>query len=228
MVMQTGMEQGVNPRDVAADLAEIFEDRNSDWERLARTEMAGAAERAKMDEWEERGVNVDAIYRQDAEGNDAVIIPVHPRCRCSSTIKDDGNGNLRAVFAPAPDACAWCFSYQEGDKAMSARLRRSAVLVGKRTQEWYQKWAELSGEARTKKGQSAITAIKDSQRLDESYKLMTAAIEKLADRPINIKIYQAPLQLSLEMKNEKTAPRAWTGKKNPDGTITMEPKESSQ
>jgi sugar/nucleoside kinase (ribokinase family) len=68
--------------------------------------MAGAAERAKLDEWEERGVDV----------SNAVKVPVHPRCRCSTTVKDDGNGNFTAVFAPAPDACPWCLSLQEGDK----------------------------------------------------------------------------------------------------------------
>ena len=105
MAMEQGMVDGVNPRDVASELEGIFGSANSDWERLARTEMAGAAERAKLDEWEERDVDV----------SNAVTVPVHPRCRCSTTIKDD-NGKLSAVFAPAPDACPWCLSLQEGDK----------------------------------------------------------------------------------------------------------------
>jgi hypothetical protein len=103
--MELGMTQGVNPRDVARTLSDIFDAQNSDWERLARTEMSGAAERAKLDEWKERGVDV----------SNAVTVPVHPRCRCSTTVEDDGKGNFRAVFAPAPDACPWCLSLQEGD-----------------------------------------------------------------------------------------------------------------
>ena len=104
--MEQGMINGVNPRDVAGKLNNIFDNQNSDWERLARTEMSGAAERAKLDEWDARGVDV----------SNAVEVPVHPRCRCSTTVEDDGNGNFKAVFAPAPDACDWCLSLQEGDK----------------------------------------------------------------------------------------------------------------
>jgi hypothetical protein len=40
------------------------------------------------------------------QGCGKVIVPVHPRRRCSITIEDDGNGNLSAVFAP----CAGCLS----------------------------------------------------------------------------------------------------------------------
>lgn len=97
---------------MARDLAEIFDDQNSDWERLARTEMAGAAESAKLAEWQERDIDVSGVYNSSAGG---AIVPVHPRCRCSTTVKDDGNGNFRAVFMPAPDACSWCLSLQEGD-----------------------------------------------------------------------------------------------------------------
>jgi len=104
--MEQGMADGVNPRDVASMLNKRFDDKNDDWERLARTEMAGAAERAKLDEWDARGVDV----------SNAVTVPVHPRCRCSTNVKDDGNGNLSAFFAPAPDACPWCLSLQEREK----------------------------------------------------------------------------------------------------------------
>lgn len=109
--MENLMLQGANPRDVARKLSGIFDAQNSDWERLARTEMAGAAESAKLDEWQERGVDVSSVYNTSVGG---AIVPVHPRCRCSTNVRDDGSGNLRAVFAPAPDACAWCLSLVEG------------------------------------------------------------------------------------------------------------------
>jgi hypothetical protein len=107
--MEQGMINGVNPRDVASKLDAIFDGQNSDWERLARTEMSAAAERAKLDEWKERGVDV----------SNAVTVPVHPRCRCSTTV-EEVDGKWRAKFAPAPDACDWCLSLQEGDKRASA------------------------------------------------------------------------------------------------------------
>jgi hypothetical protein len=110
--MENLMLQGANPRSVAEKLSSIFDDQNSDWERLARTEMAGAAENAKLDEWKERGIDVSSVYNRSI----GAIVPVHPRCRCSTTVADDGSGNLRAVFLPAPDACSLCLSMQEGDK----------------------------------------------------------------------------------------------------------------
>ncbi len=124
MAMEDGMTQGVNPRDMAATLEGLFGDQNSDWERLARTEMAAAAERAKLDEWDARGIDI----------SDAVTVPVHPRCRCSTTVKDDGNGNFIAVFLPAPDACPLCLSMQEGDKALKTEL---ALLRQKGATLWY-------------------------------------------------------------------------------------------
>jgi hypothetical protein len=102
----------VNPRDVARTLANLFDDRNSDWERLARTEMSMAAETAKVDEWDARDVDTSSVKGRDGK----VIVPVHPRCRCSITVEGSGTDDLRAVFAPAPDACPWCLSYQEGEK----------------------------------------------------------------------------------------------------------------
>ena len=112
--MEDGMVQGVNPRDVASTLADLFDGQNRDWERLARTEMSGAAIRAQHDEWDERGVDVSVMLKQDG----STVAPVHPRCRCGYTISDDGNGNLSAKFAPAPDACPLCLSMQEGDKSL--------------------------------------------------------------------------------------------------------------
>jgi hypothetical protein len=105
--MELLVTQGANPRDVAGRLNQIFGDQNSDWERLARTEMSAAAERAKLDEWNERGVDTST----------AVPVPVHPRCRCSNSIEQVGD-KWQAKFTPAPDACDWCLSLQAGDKAL--------------------------------------------------------------------------------------------------------------
>ncbi|MFA5352924.1 MAG: minor capsid protein [Thermodesulfovibrionales bacterium] len=89
---------GANPRTVASRLNKLFGDKNSDWERLARSEMSMAAERAKLDEWQEWKVKMveftpapDACAICMALKGDYKIseapIPVkntHPRCRCST------------------------------------------------------------------------------------------------------------------------------------------------
>jgi len=105
--MEYLMTQGANPRDVAAQLGRIFDDQNSDWERLARTEMSMAAEKAKVDEWKERGVDVKGAV---IAGQDT-----HPRCRCSNSIEQVGD-EWKIVFVPAPDACALCFAAAAGTK----------------------------------------------------------------------------------------------------------------
>ncbi|MCP4259100.1 MAG: hypothetical protein GY774_16565 [Planctomycetes bacterium] len=92
---------GANPRHVAARLKSKFEDSNSDWERLARTEMSVAAERAKLDEWK----------AWDIDTSNAVIagLDTHPRCRCGNNV-EERNGKFVVVFVPAPDACPICLS----------------------------------------------------------------------------------------------------------------------
>lgn len=92
---------GANSRHVAARLEKLFGDKNSDWERLARSEMSMAAENAKIDEWGEWGVDTGKA-----------VVPVkdtHPRCRCSNSVKDI-DGKLIMVFVPAPDACPICMA----------------------------------------------------------------------------------------------------------------------
>jgi len=86
---------GTNPLNVAERLNKLFGDQNSSWERLARTEMADAAERAKTDEWKAWKVKkVDFVPAPDAcpictalkgeyKIEECPVIPVHPRCRCS-------------------------------------------------------------------------------------------------------------------------------------------------
>jgi SPP1 gp7 family putative phage head morphogenesis protein len=87
---------GSNPRHVADRLKKLFGDQNSDWERLARSEMTLAAESAKGDEWKEQGIKKlefspapDAYPICEALAGDYDIdkcpLPVadtHPRCRC--------------------------------------------------------------------------------------------------------------------------------------------------
>ena len=82
-------------REAAERLNKLFGDQNSSWERLARTEMAAAAERAKTDEWKAWKVKkVDFVPAPDAcpictalkgeyKIEECPVIPVHPRCRCS-------------------------------------------------------------------------------------------------------------------------------------------------
>ena len=101
LAMESLAIDGANPRDVASRLNKLFGDRNSDWERLARSEMSMAAENAKIDEWGAWGINVE----------DAVI-PVqdtHPRCKCSNSMREI-DGVWRIAFTPAPDACPICMA----------------------------------------------------------------------------------------------------------------------
>ena len=99
--MEAQMLAGTNPTHVAARLKAKFGEANSDWERLARSEMSMAAENAKVDEWGAWGINVE----------DAVI-PVqdtHPRCKCSNSMREI-DGEWKIVFTPAPDACPICLA----------------------------------------------------------------------------------------------------------------------
>ncbi len=95
--MQVQMTAGSNPIHVADRLERLFGDANSDWERLARSEMSMAAENAKLDEWQQWNVKrveftpaPDACAICVALAGDYDIskapVPVqdtHPRCRCS-------------------------------------------------------------------------------------------------------------------------------------------------
>jgi len=88
---------GSNPRQVAGVLDKLFAGKNSDWERLARTEMSSAAEQAKLDEWAEWGIKkVRFVPAPDGcpicfslageYTSGQCPIPgtgTHPRCRCS-------------------------------------------------------------------------------------------------------------------------------------------------
>jgi hypothetical protein len=88
---------GTNPRQIAGVLEKLFEDQNSDWERLARSELTMAAEKAKKDEWTEWNIkNADFVPSPDACPLCVSVagryplpecpLPVkdtHPRCRCS-------------------------------------------------------------------------------------------------------------------------------------------------
>lgn len=89
---------GSNPHAVASRLNKLFGDQNASWERLARTEMAASAERAKIAEWQARDIpKVEFVpapdgcplcqsLRGDYEIGKAPIpgVDTHPRCRCST------------------------------------------------------------------------------------------------------------------------------------------------
>lgn len=88
---------GSNPNVVATRLKKLFTDGNSDWERLARSELSMAAERAKGDEWQAWGVEtMDFVPGPDAcsicvaltgeykiEECPLPVADTHPRCRCA-------------------------------------------------------------------------------------------------------------------------------------------------
>ena len=94
--MEQGMADGVSPIDVARTLRDKFGAANADWERLARTEMGGAAQKAKKEEWSARGVDVSHFINGPAD--------LHPRCKCDSIVEEI-NGQRIAVLWVAPDAC---------------------------------------------------------------------------------------------------------------------------
>ena len=96
-LMESHVIAGSNPVQVADILRREFKNKDYDWERLARSEMSMAAERAKLDEWAEWDVKrvefkpaPDAcpICLAVAGDYDIGVCPVpiedtHPRCRCS-------------------------------------------------------------------------------------------------------------------------------------------------
>lgn len=96
--MQAQVLAGTNPLHVANRLAGIFDDANSNWERLARSEMSMAAERAKIDEAKANNIGkMEFVVAPDAcsicqslAGEyeiDQVPVPVrdtHPRCYCTT------------------------------------------------------------------------------------------------------------------------------------------------
>lgn len=88
---------GSNPLQIAGVLEKLFGDKNSDWERLARSELSMAAEQAKLDEWKAWKISrVEYATAPDACPICMALagiyeigkcpLPVrdtHPRCRCS-------------------------------------------------------------------------------------------------------------------------------------------------
>ena len=86
---------GTNPLNVAERLNKLFGDQNSNWKRLARTEMGDAAELAKDKEWKAFGLKkVDFVPAPDACPTCLALagtypleecpkITVHPSCRCT-------------------------------------------------------------------------------------------------------------------------------------------------
>lgn len=102
--MEAHVLAGSNPLSVAARLKKLFGDQNSNWERLARTEMAISAETAKADEWAARGIDTSKAI---IAGKDT-----HPHCRCANTVKEI-DGKLVIAFTPAPDACPICQAFKQ-------------------------------------------------------------------------------------------------------------------
>jgi hypothetical protein len=95
---------GSGPIEIAAVLEKLFENKNSDWERLSRSELAMAAETAKLEEWQQWDVKtVEFIPAPDGcpacfaisgvypIGNCPLPVrDTHPRCRCSITFSNQG------------------------------------------------------------------------------------------------------------------------------------------
>ncbi|WP_305046345.1 hypothetical protein [Geoalkalibacter sp.] len=96
--MEAHVLAGSNPLEVAARLEKLFDQQNSAWERLARSELSLAAENAKLEQWRAYGLKMvefapapDACPLCVALAGDYEIakvpLPVrdtHPRCRCAT------------------------------------------------------------------------------------------------------------------------------------------------
>lgn len=112
--MQAHTLAGTNPINVAERLNKLFGDQNSNWERLARTEMAKAAEGAKLDEWTIREMKMVEFYpapdacpicqalKGDYKIAEVPRPPVHPRCRCAtrpsaSEVKHQTTENVKSA-----------------------------------------------------------------------------------------------------------------------------------
>lgn len=91
---------GATPTQAAASLRQSFGDANSNWERLARTEMTATAEKGKLAEWKELGVNT--------QGSVIPGLDTHPRCRCANMLETLADGSVVVKFVPAPGACPIC------------------------------------------------------------------------------------------------------------------------
>lgn len=135
---------GTSPINVAERLKKLFTDGNSDWERLARSELSMAAERAKGEEWKAWGVEtMDFMPGPDAcsicvalKGEypiDDCPLPVadtHPRCRCARrpgagvdkdnlSPVDEKKPELAAEFTPASslkEATEWALVNNLADR----------------------------------------------------------------------------------------------------------------
>lgn len=96
--MEAYVIAGANPTEVGRRLEQLFGAANSNWERLARSEMTMAAELAKHEEWRAWEVSrLDFVPAPDAcgmcmamageYGIEECPVPVrdtHPRCRCAT------------------------------------------------------------------------------------------------------------------------------------------------
>lgn len=99
--MELQVMAGTNPLHVARKLRQKFGAANSQWERLTRSEMALASERAKLDEWKANGVDTSKATMP--------VKDTHPHCYCTNSVyKDPDTGEYSSVFIPAPGACPQC------------------------------------------------------------------------------------------------------------------------
>ncbi len=107
--LASGQYDGMNPVNVAADLARRFEAGEYDWERLVASEMAIAQSRGKLDvyraegvalyDWTTAGSGVCPIctghadrgpYPVDGANSPIPVVDSHPGCRCSLVAALDG------------------------------------------------------------------------------------------------------------------------------------------
>lgn len=95
--MEAQVLAGSNPQHVANRLAGIFDDANSNWQRLARSEMAMAAETAKLEEMKAEGETRVFFYvasdgcpicqalkgEYDIDDAPVAVRDTHPNCYCT-------------------------------------------------------------------------------------------------------------------------------------------------
>jgi SPP1 gp7 family putative phage head morphogenesis protein len=107
LALENGVYNGLNPREVARQLKQRFDVHGADWERLARSEIAAAQGRGKLDQYADAGISRYDWVR--AGGACPICIgleaggpyqvgtgpkPVrdsHPNCRCTVSAVADEN-----------------------------------------------------------------------------------------------------------------------------------------
>lgn len=104
-IIQSGMDEGRNPLDVAREMGERFDQYEQyEFNRLARTEIAFSQNEGQMNEFRAEGVDMSTVESDPP--------PWHPNCMCGLTIEQKDDGTWVGVYDISDDACELCQAYR--------------------------------------------------------------------------------------------------------------------